>query len=100
MFILGLIWCLNFIYSIPAHIYSTSGDVNSTEVGACCIRFNEWSTPVFLHISAFIFANPVHLKSQLMIVHTLLLVFKCALHFLTIQSWLLFIAFRADYPHC
>ncbi|XP_033939885.2 olfactory receptor class A-like protein 4 [Pseudochaenichthys georgianus] len=31
MFILGLIWCLNFIYSIPAHIYSTSGDVNSTE---------------------------------------------------------------------
>ncbi|XP_070705966.1 olfactory receptor class A-like protein 4 [Pempheris klunzingeri] len=28
---LGLIWLLNFIYSIPAHIFSTSGDINSTE---------------------------------------------------------------------
>uniref|UniRef100_A0A673C1P5 Vomeronasal type-1 receptor n=1 Tax=Sphaeramia orbicularis TaxID=375764 RepID=A0A673C1P5_9TELE len=28
---LGLIWILNYIYSIPAHIFSTSGDVNSTE---------------------------------------------------------------------
>ncbi|XP_039971467.1 olfactory receptor class A-like protein 4 [Xiphias gladius] len=28
---LGLIWLLNFIYSIPAHIFSTSGDVNTTE---------------------------------------------------------------------
>ncbi|KAM9859364.1 olfactory receptor class A-like protein 4 [Aulostomus maculatus] len=28
---LGLIWFLNFIYSIPAHVFSTSGNVNSTE---------------------------------------------------------------------
>ncbi|KAG8007808.1 hypothetical protein GBF38_013498 [Nibea albiflora] len=28
---LGLIWLLNFIYSIPAHIFSTSGNENSTE---------------------------------------------------------------------
>ncbi|KAM9813488.1 olfactory receptor class A-like protein 4 [Neosynchiropus ocellatus] len=28
---LGLIWLVNFIYSIPAHIFSTSGNVNSTE---------------------------------------------------------------------
>ncbi|XP_067443417.1 olfactory receptor class A-like protein 4 [Thunnus thynnus] len=28
---LGLIWLLNFIYSIPAHIFSTSGNMNSTE---------------------------------------------------------------------
>ncbi|XP_059186336.1 olfactory receptor class A-like protein 4 [Centropristis striata] len=28
---LALIWLLNFIYSIPAHMFSTSGDVNSTE---------------------------------------------------------------------
>ena len=29
---LALIWLLNFIYSIPAHMFSTSGDVNTTEV--------------------------------------------------------------------
>lgn len=29
---LGLIWFLNFIYSIPAHIFSTNGNENSTEV--------------------------------------------------------------------
>ncbi|XP_039654074.1 olfactory receptor class A-like protein 4 [Perca fluviatilis] len=28
---LALIWFLNFIYSIPAHIFSTSGSINSTE---------------------------------------------------------------------
>ncbi|XP_035808108.1 olfactory receptor class A-like protein 4 [Amphiprion ocellaris] len=28
---LSLIWLLNLIYSIPAHIFSTNGDVNSTE---------------------------------------------------------------------
>ncbi|XP_019128280.1 olfactory receptor class A-like protein 4 [Larimichthys crocea] len=28
---LGLIWLLNFIYSIPAHIFSTSGNKNRTE---------------------------------------------------------------------
>ncbi|XP_042360631.1 olfactory receptor class A-like protein 4 [Plectropomus leopardus] len=28
---LALIWLLNFIYSIPAHIFSTNGDTNSTE---------------------------------------------------------------------
>ncbi|XP_068170845.1 olfactory receptor class A-like protein 4 [Antennarius striatus] len=28
---LGLVWFLNFIYSIPAHIFSTSGNENSTE---------------------------------------------------------------------
>ncbi|XP_054472484.1 olfactory receptor class A-like protein 4 [Anoplopoma fimbria] len=28
---LALIWLLNFVYSIPAHIFSTNGDVNSTE---------------------------------------------------------------------
>ncbi|KAM8914550.1 olfactory receptor class A-like protein 4 [Spinachia spinachia] len=28
---LTLIWSLNLVYSIPAHIFSTSGDVNSTE---------------------------------------------------------------------
>ncbi|XP_076605744.1 olfactory receptor class A-like protein 4 [Chaetodon auriga] len=28
---LGLIWVLNFIYSIPAHIFSTGGNENSTE---------------------------------------------------------------------
>ncbi|XP_062267633.1 olfactory receptor class A-like protein 4 [Platichthys flesus] len=28
---MGLIWLLNFIYSIPAHIFSTNGDANSTE---------------------------------------------------------------------
>ncbi|XP_029906593.1 olfactory receptor class A-like protein 4 [Myripristis murdjan] len=28
---LGLIWIVNFIYSIPAHIFSTSGNENSTE---------------------------------------------------------------------
>ncbi|KAM7402108.1 hypothetical protein PAMP_017376 [Pampus punctatissimus] len=28
---LGLIWLINFIYSIPAHIFSTSGNMNSTE---------------------------------------------------------------------
>lgn len=32
---LTLIWLLNLVYSIPAHIFSTSGDVNSTEVRAC-----------------------------------------------------------------
>ncbi|XP_074506208.1 olfactory receptor class A-like protein 4 [Sebastes fasciatus] len=31
MLSLALIWILNFIYSIPAHIFSTSGDSNSTE---------------------------------------------------------------------
>ncbi|XP_035517620.1 LOW QUALITY PROTEIN: olfactory receptor class A-like protein 4 [Morone saxatilis] len=31
LLILGLIWLLNFIYSIPAHIFSTSGNENSTE---------------------------------------------------------------------
>lgn len=29
---LGLIWLVNLIYSIPAHIYSTNGNINSTEV--------------------------------------------------------------------
>lgn len=29
---LGLIWLLNFIYSIPAHIFSINGNMNSTEV--------------------------------------------------------------------
>lgn len=33
---LALIWLLNFIYSIPAHIFSTN--VNSTEVRASCNR--------------------------------------------------------------
>ncbi|KAF7665869.1 hypothetical protein LDENG_00129530 [Lucifuga dentata] len=28
---LALIWLLNFIYSIPAYMFSTNGDVNSTE---------------------------------------------------------------------
>uniref|UniRef100_A0A8C6SB96 Olfactory receptor class A related 3 n=1 Tax=Neogobius melanostomus TaxID=47308 RepID=A0A8C6SB96_9GOBI len=28
---LGLIWFLNYIYCIPAHIFSTNGEVNSTE---------------------------------------------------------------------
>uniref|UniRef100_UPI003AAAF3F2 olfactory receptor class A-like protein 4 n=1 Tax=Centroberyx gerrardi TaxID=166262 RepID=UPI003AAAF3F2 len=28
---LGLIWLVNFIYSIPAHMFSTSGNANSTE---------------------------------------------------------------------
>ncbi|XP_041805514.1 olfactory receptor class A-like protein 4 [Chelmon rostratus] len=28
---LGLIWLLNFIYSIPAHMFSTNGNENSTE---------------------------------------------------------------------
>ncbi|XP_029989259.1 olfactory receptor class A-like protein 4 [Sphaeramia orbicularis] len=28
---LGLIWILNYIYSIPAHMFSTNGDANSTE---------------------------------------------------------------------
>ncbi|XP_034023478.1 olfactory receptor class A-like protein 4 [Thalassophryne amazonica] len=28
---LGLIWLLTFIYSIPAHVFSTNGNVNSTE---------------------------------------------------------------------
>ncbi|KAM8756453.1 olfactory receptor class A-like protein 4 [Acanthopagrus schlegelii] len=28
---LGLIWLLNFIYSIPAHIFSINGNINSTE---------------------------------------------------------------------
>ncbi|XP_040889525.1 olfactory receptor class A-like protein 4 [Toxotes jaculatrix] len=28
---LGLIWLLNLVYAIPAHIFSTSGDVNTTE---------------------------------------------------------------------
>ncbi|XP_053291441.1 olfactory receptor class A-like protein 4 [Pleuronectes platessa] len=28
---MGLIWLLNFIYSIPAHIFSTNGNANSTE---------------------------------------------------------------------
>ncbi|KAJ0068719.1 hypothetical protein NL108_010795 [Boleophthalmus pectinirostris] len=28
---LGFIWILNYIYCIPAHIFSTNGDVNSTE---------------------------------------------------------------------
>ncbi|XP_070759179.1 olfactory receptor class A-like protein 4 [Enoplosus armatus] len=28
---LGLIWLLNYIYSIPAHMFSTSGNENSTE---------------------------------------------------------------------
>uniref|UniRef100_A0A3B5A9H6 Olfactory receptor class A related 3 n=1 Tax=Stegastes partitus TaxID=144197 RepID=A0A3B5A9H6_9TELE len=31
---LCLIWLLNLIYSIPAHIFSTNGDMNSTEVRA------------------------------------------------------------------
>ena len=33
---LAFIWLLNFFYSIPAHIFSTNGDMNSTEVRACC----------------------------------------------------------------
>lgn len=32
MLSLGLIWLLNFICSIPAHIFSTEGGVNATEV--------------------------------------------------------------------
>ncbi|XP_047438184.1 olfactory receptor class A-like protein 4 [Mugil cephalus] len=28
---LGLIWILNFIYAIPAHIFSTNGNMNTTE---------------------------------------------------------------------
>ncbi len=36
---LGLIWLLNFIYSIPAHVFSTNGNENSTEVRACCNRY-------------------------------------------------------------
>uniref|UniRef100_A0A4W6ERA3 Taste receptor type 2 n=1 Tax=Lates calcarifer TaxID=8187 RepID=A0A4W6ERA3_LATCA len=28
---IGLIWFLNYIYSIPAHIFSTNGNVNTTE---------------------------------------------------------------------
>ncbi|KAK1901275.1 Olfactory receptor class A-like protein 4 [Dissostichus eleginoides] len=57
MFILGLIWCLNFIYSIPAHIYSTSGDVNSTELICLlklltlCIFHPVSSTLIFLLLS-------------------------------------------------
>ena len=35
---LGLIWLLNFIYSIPAHIFSTNGNENSTEVRAHCSK--------------------------------------------------------------
>ncbi|XP_075966832.1 olfactory receptor class A-like protein 4 [Anarhichas minor] len=31
LLILALIWLLNFVYSIPAHIFSTNGDVNTTE---------------------------------------------------------------------
>ncbi|XP_045931250.1 olfactory receptor class A-like protein 4 [Micropterus dolomieu] len=31
LLILGLIWFLGFIYSIPAHIFSTNGNKNSTE---------------------------------------------------------------------
>ncbi|XP_076003442.1 olfactory receptor class A-like protein 4 [Genypterus blacodes] len=31
MLSLGLIWLLNFVYSIPAYVFSTSGDSNSTE---------------------------------------------------------------------
>lgn len=29
---LFLIWFINFVYSIPAHVFSTSGNINSTEV--------------------------------------------------------------------
>ena len=29
---LGLIWVLNFLYSIPAHVFSVNGNQNSTEV--------------------------------------------------------------------
>lgn len=29
---LSLIWFINFVYSIPAHVFSTSGNINSTEV--------------------------------------------------------------------
>lgn len=29
---LFLIWFINLIYSIPAHVFSTSGNINSTEV--------------------------------------------------------------------
>lgn len=35
---LFLIWILNFIYSIPAHIFSINGNVNSTEVRVCYNR--------------------------------------------------------------
>lgn len=35
---LVLIWVVNFIYSIPAHIFSINGNVNSTEVRVCCSR--------------------------------------------------------------
>lgn len=29
---LFLIWFINMVYSIPAHVFSTKGDINSTEV--------------------------------------------------------------------
>lgn len=35
LFIILLIWLLNLVYSIPAHIFSTNGNVNSTEVRPC-----------------------------------------------------------------
>lgn len=37
---LGLIWILNYIYCIPAHIFSTNGDINSTEVSIYYLMFN------------------------------------------------------------
>lgn len=32
---LFLIWILNFLYSIPAHVFSINGNVNSTEASVC-----------------------------------------------------------------
>lgn len=45
---LGLIWLLNFIYAIPAHVFSTNGNVNSTEVNVHFLpndliyKMNQW----------------------------------------------------------
>lgn len=29
---LSLVWLINLVYSIPAHVFSTNGNINSTEV--------------------------------------------------------------------
>lgn len=36
---ISLIWILNFVYSIPAHIFSINGNVNSTEVSPCWSKY-------------------------------------------------------------
>lgn len=50
---LGLIWILNFIYSIPAYIFSTNGDQNSTEVrvyeGSRSLNVREITTKNFIY---------------------------------------------------